>query len=435
MRPARAALLLLLVAQAGRADPPTQPVSAAAAPASPAPAASPSPPPAPPAAPPAFPAGVLDSTLRTAYVANASEGIDAVDLATGEVVWSTNEAQVPLLVAGDRLYAQAGVKRNRLRILALDLTRKGECVLESDPIVLPRWVVTGEAPGHSFRSRWRLEKNQLVLAWEASAWTEATAQFPERDPGSRKQAAGVARVDLEGGQVESGPPEKEEEPATPRLPRHLDKLAVRWHGAMGRYLVAVILEEVERKPDPAANKYPGFAAAPREDGAGGSSAVGRSDAGRPALGRAEARRGRRPRQQALMVRAWDWLTGKPASPRELLRGQRLVVQLSLDKGHLWLRDAAPSPEEMVTSEARKGYDWSVFSIAKGEFVGRVPFVPGTQGITVVGRRAYYLVAGPLSGPVDRPRLRDRYLYAVDLKSGKRVWEHEVAGKYLTPPRP
>ena len=36
--------------------------------------------------------------------------IDAIDLATGDVVWHTYEAQVPLLVVGDRLYAQAGVK-------------------------------------------------------------------------------------------------------------------------------------------------------------------------------------------------------------------------------------------------------------------------------------------------------------------------------------
>src|SRR5262249_5564933 len=73
----------------------------------------------------------------------------------------------PLLVAGDRLYAQAGVKRNRLRVLAFDLTRSGECVLESDPVVLPAWVVTGDCAAHSFTARWRLENGELVLSWQA----------------------------------------------------------------------------------------------------------------------------------------------------------------------------------------------------------------------------------------------------------------------------
>src|SRR5438128_1992910 len=61
-----------------------------------------------------FPGGLLDSSGRTAFLSSAGGGIQAVDLMTGDVLWHSNEAEVPLLVAGNRLYAQAGVKRNRL---------------------------------------------------------------------------------------------------------------------------------------------------------------------------------------------------------------------------------------------------------------------------------------------------------------------------------
>ena len=119
------------------------------------------PPSPPPAAPPVvvelprgnvvlLPCGVADAAGRTGFLANAAGGIDAVDLVAGELLWSTDEAQRPLLVVGDRLYAQAGLKRNRIRILAFDINKTGECVLESDAVVLPPWVVVGEAPGHSF---------------------------------------------------------------------------------------------------------------------------------------------------------------------------------------------------------------------------------------------------------------------------------------------
>ena len=97
-----------------------------------------------------LPAGIADPSGRTGYFASADGGIEAIELATGKVMWATHEAHRPLFVDGDHLLVQAGVKRNRLRILRLNLSRNGECDLESDPVVFPAWVVTGEAAGCSF---------------------------------------------------------------------------------------------------------------------------------------------------------------------------------------------------------------------------------------------------------------------------------------------
>src|SRR5205823_4768852 len=65
-----------------------------------------------------LPCGVADAAGRTGYLSNPGGGIDAVDLLTGDLLWKSDEAQRPLLVVGGRLYAQAGLKRNRIRVLA-----------------------------------------------------------------------------------------------------------------------------------------------------------------------------------------------------------------------------------------------------------------------------------------------------------------------------
>jgi hypothetical protein len=351
--------------------------------AAPAPPAKPSP--APPARPIPLPGGIADPAGRTGFVTSAAGGIDAVDLKTGELLWDTNEAQRPLLVVGSRLVAQAGVKRNRLRILVFDLTDHGECVLESDPVVLPGWVVTGNAPGRSFETCWRLARNQLVLGWEASAWYAGTTRpTAQQEAAARKSAAGVARIDLETGRVELGPAEKAEPEAVPAPVRPLEKLAVRWHGVLAGRPSALIMEE--------------------SDG-----------------------------QQALVLRSWEPGTGKAAGQKEVLRGRRLLAQRTLDGHFLCLRDSGPIPDGKALAQGAKVTPWTLFSLELGGPVGTMPYEAGTQDIAVVGARAYYAVSGPVRGPLDRPLVQPRTLKALDLKTGKVVWERAVAGKQLAPP--
>jgi hypothetical protein len=346
---------------------------------------------------PTFPVGLLDHTGRTAYLASPQGGIDAVDLMTGDVIWQTSEAQVPLLAAGDRLYAQAGVKRNRLRVLAFDLSRRGECVLETDSVVLPAWVVAGYAPGRSFEARWRLERTELVLAWEARAWFTGGRPTPEQEKAARKQAAGTARIDLATGQVRLGEPEKTTPPAKPRVPRQLEKLSVRWHGVVGRHLLAVGLENVPPPPGSTARLNPSTAT------------------------------------RKLVLYGWDRQTGKPIKKRDLLPGRQPEVLASLDGRFLCLRDTAPPPDELLSSVARQQLNWHVYSLEKNEYVGRIPYTPGANSVLVKGKRAYFVVAGPMRGPLDRPSVRPRSLRAVELATGTTVWERPVAGKALNPP--
>jgi hypothetical protein len=131
-----------------------------------------------------IPGGILDSTGRTAYLAGSS-GIEAVGLARGDVLWKTDQAHKPLLVAADRLYAVALTGRNELHVVGFDLINKGKKIYCSEKIEFPGWVVTAEAAGRSFRYTWKREKAILYLSWEASAWS---------DLGPSKRASGGVRI-------------------------------------------------------------------------------------------------------------------------------------------------------------------------------------------------------------------------------------------------
>jgi hypothetical protein len=194
------------------------------------------------------------------------------------------------------------------------------------------------------------------------------------------------------------------------LPRQLEKLAVRWHGTVGRRFLALVLEDVPAPKGPAGPSK-GFAS--------------KAPPGPPPA--------RKRPEQRLMLRSWDWLSGKADEPRELLRGRRPLVLASLDEQFLFLRDAAPSPDELVASEAERRFDWGVYSLAAGKFVARLPHAAGTQSVLVLNERAYFLVGGAVRGPLDRGGEVTAKLRAVELKSGKLLWERAVAGKNVRLP--
>lgn len=349
-----------------------------------APAPAPSPPT--PAAPPILlPEGIADPSARVGYFSSAGGGIEAIELTTGKVMWQTNEAQRPLLVDGDHLIAQAGVKRNRLRILRLDLKRKGECDLESDPVVFPAWVVTGEAPGGSFTAHWHLEKHQLLLDWEASAWYIGKGRpTPEQEKAARKHAAGVAGIDLRTGQVEVRPAEEKEGKPSPALPDLLEKQSVRWHRLINKQWKVLTLEQAEGL-------------------------------------------------QRFVLHTWDRHTKKALEPRELLKGRRLLCRVTLDERVLFLRESSPGPDERGTLMPRKAQAWWLFTAQTGELVGHIPDEAGMHALVVLDKRVYYLLPGPLRGRLDQPSVHSRVLKAVDLATGKKLWERPVSGKLLAPP--
>ncbi|MFO0878603.1 MAG: hypothetical protein U0840_14780 [Gemmataceae bacterium] len=314
-----------------------------------------------------FPGGILDSTGRTAYLVSEG-GIDAVDLLRGERLWKSREAQLPLLVAADRLYALGFFQGPRFSVVAFDLASKAERVFRTEVTDLPRWVNTRGGAGQSFHCRWEQSGRFLLLDWEARA---------DAGTGPSKQVAGQVRINLETGRVETVPVAIKAPRPTDPLPRQLEKKAIRWQGRAGGQILAVVAEEL---PESTLTR----------------------------------------RQERLVLRAWDARTGREAPARELMRGGRPTVLLDLDGKHLWLRDAL-SGEDVFTPGP-----WSVVSVLDGHLVARVPFLAGTQVATLIGSRAYLLSASVEKKAFgQKPPGRQVDLHALDLDAGGLVWKHHL----------
>ena len=136
-----------------------------------------------PAPPLALPGGsVADPDGKVGFVPNTAGGIDALDLASGKLLWDTKEAPRPLLATADRLFAQApiGGKANQVRFVVLDTTRKGKRLVESQPLSFPGWVSVSVAHGRSFGSTGRLDGDALLLIWQARSWYAGGAGRPRR---------------------------------------------------------------------------------------------------------------------------------------------------------------------------------------------------------------------------------------------------------------
>jgi hypothetical protein len=326
---------------------------------------------APPAVP--LPCGVADAAGRTGFLANPAGGVDAVDLATGDLLWDSPDARRPLLAADDRLFTWAPDKANGLRVVVLDLTHKGKRLLESEPVALPDWVHLDETTCRSFAARARLEKDRLTLEWEARA-----------DGSPRRTAGGKASIDVETGKVEAAAADKPFTPPPAPLPKELEKAAPRWQGttADGR-AAALVLDEADGR-------------------------------------------------QTLSLWTWDPAGGKAGPPKELLAGRRLLALATIDGRHLLLRDA-DAADDGAGPDERKKAGWTVFAVDGGERVGEAPYEGGAHVAAVVGSHAFFLTAGPLKAPIDKPFVQPRVLKAVDLASGKPLWERPVEGKPCTPP--
>jgi hypothetical protein len=145
--------------------------------------------------------GVADPAGNVGYFPNTTGGIDALELATGKLLWASKDADRPLVATNDRLLAQAG-KTNQVRLIVID--KEGKRVLESDPIKFPDWVSVQTAYGRSFQSGARLDGKSALLSWQARAFYAGGARpTPQIEKAARKDASGVSRINLETGKVEA----------------------------------------------------------------------------------------------------------------------------------------------------------------------------------------------------------------------------------------
>jgi outer membrane protein assembly factor BamB len=146
--------------------------------------------------------GVSSPDRKTGYFSAEKGGIEAVELSTGKTLWASKEASRPLIAGDKTIYAQVSIpkKGNAVRVIALDMD--GKKVLQSEPIVFPDWVSVEVAYGRTFASAAVLKQGELLLVWEARThYAGGAVPPPEVEEAARKEASGIAKVNLESGKV------------------------------------------------------------------------------------------------------------------------------------------------------------------------------------------------------------------------------------------
>jgi outer membrane protein assembly factor BamB len=345
----------------------------------------------------AIPGGVADANGKRGYLVNADRQIDAVDLESGKVLWTFKDGGRPLAVVGDRLLVQVvdAKKPHAARVLLLDAD--GKNVLESDPLEFPDWVTpgpTGRWSGRSFAAQPRVEKGELWLKWKASArYSGGAAPTPEILKAAMKDADGAARVNLESGKVEMLASDKAPAAAEgPKVSDELKKLAGRqvFNGSEMEMQVTTVGDNAVAVDIDSADKD---------------------------------------RQQVVLKR-WDLKTGKALDPVKLAEGGAYMNIPAPSAGMVLVRNVVAKPEADDAA-------WVVYSLETGKETARFAFEQGTADATVLGPRAYYVVQGQGKGPGvgGLPFALPRTLRAVDLKTGKRIWERPLEGVDNTPPPP
>jgi HEAT repeat protein len=143
----------------------------------------------------AIPGGLLDVAAGIAYLTGPWGGIDAMELATGKVLWSSRAVSRPLAIDGNRLVCfSPETMHHSLRLIVLD-RRQGKVIQTSARLVFPAWSSVEERWGRQLTLQWcGRHKGNWYLDWEAWSWWDQTSQ--NDIPARFKKARGIFRISL-----------------------------------------------------------------------------------------------------------------------------------------------------------------------------------------------------------------------------------------------
>jgi hypothetical protein len=351
----------------------------------------------------ALPWGIVDGAGRSGYVANSSGGIDALDLDTGKLLWSSPAGGRPLALVGRRLVVQSAVKDkpNGVRVLVLDTTRKGKVLLESEEVVLggiPSRGGFGRSGRGDVERRVRVGPPLQALVDGSDLWLTWRGRLPpssDRGRGGGRGGRGdrtaerpsppplaAARVSLRTGKVANVPGDKVPAPRGPALPEEVLKAVGRTpRGPFGRRTRVAV-----------GGKY-----------------VVRVDVRGEDVG------------QKAVLRRWDVTTGKALEPVTLMTGAALAAVVAVDGRTVLVQQSTDEP--LVGREDA----WHVFSAETGKPLGKVGSPPNTYTVAALGDRAFFLV-WDIPPDLDRsPSDMARRLRVVEMKTGKVLWDRPVPG--------
>jgi hypothetical protein len=131
------------------------------------------------------------------------EGVELLDIATGKPAWVNKEVS-KVAGASDKVVLAWSADEKKpfaFRVFVLD-AETGKTLTKSDPIEMPDWAVTGHTHGRSFRTGARVEQGAVLVVWQANAfYAGGAAPSPEILKAARKEAVGVASIDMKTGKI------------------------------------------------------------------------------------------------------------------------------------------------------------------------------------------------------------------------------------------
>ena len=146
----------------------------------------------------------MSPDAKVVFAPAKSGGIEALDVATGKVLWTNTDAKKLAGASSGLVVAWLGdeKKANALRVVVIE-ANTGKTVTKSDAIELPEWASTEKIWGHTFRIASRPDAAPITVVWQANAFYSGGARpTPEIEAAARKEAVGVLKVELKNGKIE-----------------------------------------------------------------------------------------------------------------------------------------------------------------------------------------------------------------------------------------
>ena len=317
-----------------------------------------------------FPKGICDPSAQIGYAGQEDASVVAIDLRTGNTVWNSPDASVPLalsealLAAGDYTLWKSG----QFTIAILD-PKTGKLRIRSKPIVLGQPPITPADPPPLLDADF--EKDGLFVRWETSSRYRGGAPPPiQRANSVPTKMTHIAIVDPLTGGVTEKTPEPTQVASQVDAPNSVSyRRGGEWH------------------------KGPWFS--------GGSTANIESTA--------------EGKDTKIQLRVWD-------RPSHTLKA---TIDLATTESEAVPYVTADGKYVLLPSSPGVGPAWRVFSVTNPREIGRVVLGSDPQDICIVGSQLFYL-----SSISSTAKTATIVLRSVDLDSGRQKWEHPLGQRKI-----